>query len=171
MITFKTAMATDVEILALLSRVTYVESHGHFIDDKKDLFKYCDQAYSIKKTAEDLNDKNNLFYIVYVDDLPVGYSKIVLNYPFENKTSNHSCRLERIYILNDFIPMKIGQAFLNFTTEEAKKNKATSMWLSVYIKNKRAINFYTKNEFKNIGQLNFHVNGKEYNNSVLSKKI
>ncbi len=88
MITFKTAIATDVEILALLSRVTYVESHGHFIDDKKDLFKYCEQAYSIKKTAEDLNDKSNLFYIVYVDELPVGYSKIVLNYPFENKTSN-----------------------------------------------------------------------------------
>jgi hypothetical protein len=49
MITFKTAITTDTEILALLSRITYVESHGHFIDDKNDLFKYCEQAFSIKK--------------------------------------------------------------------------------------------------------------------------
>jgi ribosomal protein S18 acetylase RimI-like enzyme len=67
--------------------------------------------------------------------------------------------------------MKIGQAFLNFTIEKAKKNNATSMWLSVYIKNKRAINFYNRNEFKNIGEINFLLNGKEYDNFVLSKKI
>ena len=45
------------------------------------------------------------------------------------------------------------------------------MWLSVYIKNNRAIRFYQKNEFKNVGELNFIVNGKEYENIVFQKKI
>lgn len=171
MITYKTAKTNDAEVLALLGRITYTESHGHFIENKNDLLAYCNNAFSIKKIKEELSDSNNQFHIAYVDDLPVGYSKIVINSPFENKTENSSCRLERIYILNHFLPNKIGQPFLNFITNEAKKQKATSMWLSVYIKNERGIRFYNRNEFQKIGDLNFLVNGKVYDNLVLSKKI
>ena len=171
MVTIKKATKADTTLLSLLSRVTYTESHGHFIANKNDLLKYCDQAYSIKKTLEGLEDKNNLFHIAYVDDFPVGYSKIVLNKSFEDKIENSSCRLERIYILSDFIPMKIGQPFLDYITEKVKEHNATSMWLSVYIKNLRGIRFYEKNKFKNIGEISFIVNGKEYDNIVFSKKI
>ncbi|WP_347173776.1 GNAT family N-acetyltransferase [Polaribacter uvawellassae] len=171
MVTIKKATKADTIHLSLLSRVTYTESHGHFIANKKDLLKYCKQAFSIKKTLGDLEDKNNIFHIAYVDDFPVGYSKIVLNKPFEEKTENNSCRLERIYILNDFIPVKIGQPFLDYITEKVKEYNATIMWLSVYIKNERGIRFYQKNKFKNIGEISFKVNGKEYDNIVFSKEI
>lgn len=171
MITFKLATTSDTEVIALLGRVTYTESHGHFIDDKNDLLAYCANAFSIKKIIEELEDKNNLFHIAYVDDLPVGFSKVVLNYPFEDKTANSSARLERIYILNQFLPLKIGQPFLDFIIDKIKEKNATAIWLSVYIKNERGIRFYHRNEFKNIGELNFIVNGKEYENYVLSKEI
>ena len=171
MITFKLATTSDTEVIALLGRITYTESHGHFIDDKNDLLAYCANAFSIKKITEELEDKNNLFHIAYVDDLPVGFSKVVLSYPFEDKTANSSARLERIYILNQFLPMKIGQPFLDFITDKVKAKKATAIWLSVYIKNERGIHFYHRNEFKNIGELNFLVNGKEYDNYVLLKEI
>ncbi|APG64170.1 hypothetical protein LPB136_01770 [Tenacibaculum todarodis] len=168
---FKLATSSNAEVIALLGRITYTESHGHFIDDQKDLLAYCTNAFSIKKTKEELEDKNNLFHIIYVDNLPVGYSKIILNTPFEDKTENSSCRLERIYILNHFLSMKLGQPFLDFIIEKAKEKKASSMWLSVYIKNERGIKFYDRNEFKSIGEFNFLVNGKKYENFVLSKEI
>ena len=171
MITYKIAKVSDIEVVALLARITYVESHGHFIDDKNDLQKYCEHAFSIKKTIEDLKDKNNLFHIAYVDSFPVGYSKTALNKPFEDKTEESSCKLERIYILSDFIPMKIGQPFLDHIIGEVKERNATSMWLSVYIKNERGIRFYKKNEFNNIGETSFMLNEKEYDNIVFSKKI
>ena len=45
------------------------------------------------------------------------------------------------------------------------------MWLTVYIKNIRAIKFYERNQYIHIGELNFSVSGKEYENIILSKKI
>ena len=39
MINIKKAEASDADILALLGRLTYIESHGHFIEDKNDLSK------------------------------------------------------------------------------------------------------------------------------------
>ena len=68
---------TDTPILALLGRITYTESHRHYIDDQKDLSKYNDDAFSVSKTKQDLKQSQETsFYIVHVNDLPVGYAKI-----------------------------------------------------------------------------------------------
>ncbi|WP_298511614.1 N-acetyltransferase [uncultured Kordia sp.] len=171
MIEIKIANTADVHVLALLGRVTYVESHGHFIENKNDLSKYCDNAFSVAKTTQDLQDSKNIFYILYLDDLPIGYAKLVLNVFHESIASQNNCRLERIYILNEFIPLKIGQQLLNFLEEKATALDLDTMWLSVYVKNYRAIRFYERNEFKNVGELNFLVNGIEYENTVFSKKL
>lgn len=171
MIEIKTAKETDIGVLALLGRITYSESHSRFIDHQNDLLKYNDDAFSISKIEQDINNPKNLFYILCVDDLPVGYAKLVLNAIHESIVSQNNCRLERIYILNDFIPLKIGQRLLTFVEDKAKSLQLDTIWLSVYIKNYRATRFYQRNEYKNVGELNFLVNGKEYENTVFSKKI
>ena len=85
--------------------------------------------------------------------------------------SQNSCQLERIYILNDFIPLKIGQQFLTFLEENAKELQIDTIWLSVYKKNIRAIRFYERNNYKEVGKSIFLVNGKEYENKVYSKEV
>ena len=171
MIEIKLANESKAEVLALLSRVTYVESHGHFIENKNDLSKYTNQSFSVAKTKKNLTDPRHRFYIIYSDELPVGYAKLVLNDNHESIESPNACRLERIYILKDFIPMKVGQALLNFVETKAKALAFDTIWLSTYIKNLRAIKFYQKNKFQNVGELNYLVNGKEYENIIFSKKI
>lgn len=171
MIKTKKATGTDTEVLALLGRITYAESHGSFIEDKNDLSSYINDAFSILRTKQEINDHRNLFYIVYADDLPIGYAKLVLNAVHESVASKNNCRLERIYILETFIPMRIGQQLLDFVEEEAKVLELDTIWLSVYIKNYRAIRFYKRNGFKEIGELSFKVNERKYENIVFSKKI
>ncbi len=171
MIKIKKAKESDTAILALLGRLTWAESHGHYIDDKNNLIKYLDENFSVSKTKQDINNPKQLFYIIYVDNLPIGYAKLIVHAIQENVASQNNCRLERIFILNDFIPLKIGKQLLIYVEEQAKALQLDTMWLSVYIKNNRAIRFYEKNEFKNVGELNFIVNGKSYENIVFSKKL
>ncbi|BAO76739.1 GNAT family N-acetyltransferase [Winogradskyella sp. PG-2] len=171
MIKIKQAQEADIDVLALLARLTWAESHGHYIEDKNDLLKYLNKNFSVSKTTQDINNPKQIFYIVYVNDLPVGYAKLILNAENESVVSQNNCRLERIFILNDFIPLKIGKQLLHFVEEEAKKLLLDTIWLTVYIKNSRAIRFYEKNEFKNVGDINFIVSGKAYENIVFSKKI
>ena len=171
MIKTKIATEADTEVLALIGRLTWAESHGHYIEDKNDVLKYLDENFSVLKTKQNINDSKQVFFIIYADDLPVGYAKIVLNASNENIVSQNSCQLERIFILNDFIPLKIGQKLLTFVEEQAKKLQLDTMWLTVYIKNNRAIRFYEKKEFKNVGELSFLVSGKAYENIVFSKTI
>jgi len=171
MIKIKIAKEADIAILALLGRLTWAESHGQYIDDKNNLLEYLNKNFSVSKMKQDISNPKNLFYIVYVDDLPVGYAKLVVNAKHESVPSKNNCQLERIFIQNEFIPLKIGQQLLTFVEEKAKALRLDTMWLSVYIKNNRAIRFYERNEFKNVGELNFLVNGKAYENIVFSKEI
>lgn len=171
MIKIKIATIVDVEVLAMLGRLTWSESHGHYIEDKNEVLQYLNENFSITKTKQNINNPNQLFYIIYADGLPAGYAKLVLNTSNKNVVSKNSCQLERIFILNEFIPLKIGQQLLTFVEDQAKKLQLNTMWLTVYIKNKRAIRFYERNEFKNAGKLNFVVTGKDYENIVFSKKI
>ena len=116
MINIRIAMSDDAVIIALLGRITYVESHGEFIDNKTDLLNYNNEAFSVTKIKNDLKNPNNIFHIVYDDELPIGYAKLVLDATNNHIVSKNVCRLERIYILNDFIPKKIGPSIneLNF---------------------------------------------------------
>tara|TARA_R110001632_G_scaffold65_15_gene304 strand:+ start:1414 stop:1929 length:516 start_codon:yes stop_codon:yes gene_type:complete len=169
MINIKKAKESDTEVLALLGRLTWAESHGHYIEDKNNLLEYLNNNFSVSKTKLEINNPKNIFYIIYVDELPVGYAKLIVNVKQESVVSLNNCRLERIFIQNEFIPLKIGQQLLAFVEEKAKALQLDTMWLSVYIKNKRAIRFYERNEFKNVGELNFVVNGESYENIVFSK--
>ncbi len=171
MITIKKANETHVEILALLGTSTYHESHGHYIADKNDLKNYLEEAFSVSKISEDLKNPRNLFYILYKNELPIGYGKIRLNSSPSGDDSDKSCQLERIYILKEFIPLKLGQQFLNFLEKKSKELKYDRMWLSVYLENTRALRFYQKNDFQEVGKSTFTVNGKGYENIVFSKKI
>ncbi len=171
MIEIKKATPKNTEILALLSRITYIESHGHYIKDKNDLNQYVNHAFSVSKIGQEIRDSQSLFHIIYVNELPVGYFKLVLNDNHKNVPSPDNCRLERIYVLNEFIPMKLGQQLLNNAEEKARELKLDTMWLSVYIENNRAIRFYQKNGFTSIGELDFMVNGSIYKNYVLLKNL
>ena len=171
MINIKIANAANTDILALLGRITYIESHGHFIDNKNDLSEYVKTAFSVSKTRDDINDSKNIFYIIYADEFPVGYAKLVLGSTHKSVSSPNNCQLERIYILHDFIPLKIGQQFLSFLEQKVKELQLNTIWLSVYKSNKRAIRFYQKNNYKKIGLSTFVVNGKSYENLVFSKQI
>ncbi len=171
MIEIKIANETDTDVLALLGTITYVESHGHFIDDKNELAEYLNTAFSIAKTKEDINNPENIFYIIYANKLPVGYAKLVLKSVHKRVASKSNCQLERIYILKHFIPLKIGQQLLTFLEDKAKELQLDTMWLSVYTENKRAIRFYEKNNYKEVGKSIFRVNTTTYENLVFSKRI
>lgn len=171
MIKIEPATEAHSQILAMLGRITYTESHGDFIKDRNDLLRYNDQAFSISRTKRDLSDKQNLFFIAYQSGFPVGYAKLMLNQTHASIASKNACRLDKIYILNEFLPLKIGQVFLAFLEAKVQELGLNTIWLATYIKNFRAIRFYEKNEYVAVGKLDFSVNGTAYENLVFSKRL
>lgn len=171
MIEIRRSIPSDAIHIALLGRITYTESHGDYIENKNDLLEFYNQYYSVSKIREELNDDDILFWIVFSDELPIGFAKLSLNVKHSQKPEINSCKLQRLYILNDFIGLKIGSELQDIILQKAIDLKFKHIWLTAYYKNKKGIHFYKKYGFKEIGTIDFFVGKSNYPNLIFAKNL
>ncbi len=171
MLEIRRATTSDATHIALLGRITYTESHGDYISEKEDLLKFYNEYYSVSKIREELNDKENLFWIVFSDELPIGFAKLSLNITNQKLEINNACKLQRLYILNDFIGLKLGSQLQEIILKKATELKFKNIWLTAYYKNTKGINFYKKYAFREVGSIDFIVGKSNYENLVFVKNL
>ena len=159
-IEIRLAKKEDAPCIALLGRITFTETFGHFFRDEKDLMDYYDWTFSVQKIEDGIEKPNNIFWIAHANRLPVGYAKLKLNSSSEFLESKSVCQLQKIYVLKDFLSMKIGFELQDALLKKAKELNFDQVWLSVLNSNERAISFYQKTGFEKIGNHDFQI-GKE----------
>ena len=160
-ILIRKATIEDAEFIALLARVTFTETFGNHFRDRQDLINYYDATFSVSKLRSSIAKANNIFWIAFCDDLPVGYAKLKLLSKSEFIESNSASQLQKIYVLSDYLSMKIGKKLQEYIFEEVQQIKSKYLWLSVLKTNERAISFYKLIGFEHIGEHTFDI-GKEH---------
>jgi len=161
----------DAEYIALLARITFTETFGHFFRDRQDLLNYYDSTFSVEKIERSISKSNNIYWISFIDRLPVGYAKLKLNSKSEFIESENICQLQKIYVLKDFLSMKIGLELQNLLLEKAKELEFEKIWLSVLNSNERALNFYKKNGFEKIGNHDFQIGKENFDFMAMEKEL
>ncbi|AWX43568.1 hypothetical protein HME9304_00559 [Flagellimonas maritima] len=165
------AKEEDASYIALLGRFTFKETFGHYFNDEKDLQDYLSRTFNVPKLKNSLNKPNNIFWLAYVDNLPVGYAKLKLNSLSEFINSPRVCQLQKIYVLKDFLSLGIGQELQKKVLEKAAADKSEKIWLSVLKSNTRAINFYEKNDFDKIGDHDFQIGKEHFEFQAMAKNL
>jgi len=150
------ASEKDSALVSEIGRDTFLESHGHSASPE-DVSNYVAEKYSEAVLRQELSDPKNIYYIIYHDKRPAGYSKIIFNLPYENSPVQNIAKLERIYLLKEFYDLKLGMELLQFNIELSKKNDQAGIWLYVWKENPRAVNFYIKAGFEIIGSHDFKI--------------
>ena len=133
------------------------------------MIDYYNLTFSVQKIEMELRNQTTFFWIAFVNRLPVGYAKLKLYSNSEFIESKDVCQLQKIYVLKDFLSMKIGFGLQDLLLTKAKELNFNKVWLSVLNSNERAINFYKKNGFETIGNHDFQI-GKENFEFIAMKK-
>jgi ribosomal protein S18 acetylase RimI-like enzyme len=156
MIEIRNARIADAALIAEISTLSFVESHGHSapVDDIK---AYTARTFEQKNVEKELADKTNTFHIIYYKGQPAGYSKIILNCSHDLIEEKVVTKLERIYLLKEFHALGLGSALLNFILVISKDEDQKGIWLFVWIENHRALKFYKKSGFKVKGNVDFRI--------------
>ncbi|WP_445383460.1 GNAT family N-acetyltransferase [Robiginitalea sp. IMCC43444] len=171
MLKIRKAKTTDARFIALLGRITFSESFKYLFRDKDDLLAYLEITFSVNKIKSSLQKENNIYWIALYKDLPVGYAKLKLNSRSEFLEQEEVCQLQKIYVLKDYLSMKIGFKLQNLLLQEGKNRGFRNIWLSVYDGNLRAINFYERNGFKPIGTHNFQIGKENFKFIAMAKEL
>jgi len=146
----------DCQLLSEIAKRAFFESHGHSASPE-DVNAFAAQTYTPDVIRQELNNEKNIYLIIYHDNRPAGYSKIIFNSPYPNSREKKITKLERLYLLKEFYGLNLGTELFQFNIELARKNYQTGIWLYVWKENPRAVRFYTKLGFEIIGSYDFKL--------------
>ena len=162
MLSIVKATAKDDQSIVAIGNVSVEEAHRGSCAANI-LQEYLDKHYNDLAIKEELENKKNIYHLIYVHEKAVGFSKIVLNAEHPNIPQKNVTKLDRIYLLKEYHHLKLGYELLKFNVELAKQNKQAGIWLFTWVGNTKAVNFYNRNGFSIIGSHQFKVTDTHYN--------
>lgn len=145
----------DVDALKKIAIKTFMETYASQ-NSEADMKLYLENNFSIANLKVELKDKKSAFYFAELATETVGYIKVKTE---QSKTNIDELALEiqRIYVLKAFQGKRIGQKLYNKAFEIAQIKRVAYIWLGVWEKNLKAIEFYKKNGFVVFGTHTFKL--------------
>lgn len=164
------ATLSEVDHLQAIAKQTFFETFADY-NTADDMQKYLDDNFNFEKLTSEINNPDSEFYFALFDDKVIGYLKINFNDAQTELKDNTSIEIERIYVLKDFHGKKVGQLLYYTALDIAKRKEANYVWLGVWEKNPRAINFYKKNGFVEFDKHIFKFGNDEQTDLMMRLKL
>ena len=151
MISLQQLTPADAEMLAEVGSVSLLQSHGHSAPDEV-MQAYVNKDFSIESCRSELANAAHVYWAAYYNDAPAGYFKIQYAVPHAAVPLQAATKLQRLYLLNDFLGKQLGHQLLQKAMALSKQAGDEGMWLNVWKENERAFRFYQKQGFEIVGE-------------------
>jgi len=146
----------DAKMLSELGAKTFYDTFARD-NTPENMAAHLKNSFSPEVQLAELSNPNHIFLIVEDGDKPIGYAQLTLDSKEEFLTGVNSLEVRRIYASQEYIGKGIGKALMQAAIHEAERRGCDSVWLGVWEKNPRAIEFYKKWGFKEVGTHIFTV--------------
>lgn len=141
-------LVTNESVLELqkISTQTFLETFAE-VNSASDMKQYLNEAMTVEQLELELNNTDSKFYFAIQNQDVIGYLKINIGNAQTEHFNQKAFEIERIYVLKNYIGKQVGKLLFDTAIALAKKLQKKTVWLGVWEKNERAINFYQKNGF------------------------
>lgn len=153
---YKKCTIDYLEDLVKISRSTFIAAFE--ADNNPENFSdYIENAFNKIKLTEELSNPNSGFFFVYLNTELSGYFKLNEFDAQTDSKENDSIEIERIYVHPDYQGKKIGQEMLQEIKKLSIQKGKRFIWLGVWEKNTRAIQFYEREGFVKFGTHPYYI--------------
>ena len=153
MLHIRKAEASDATLIADLSRQTFTETFAAQ-NSKENMEKFMTEQFSREKLIAEVTVNTNHFFIAFDDHETAGYLKLRESEPVPELGERLTLEIARIYVTARQIGKGVGNLLMQTAIDFAISQSYQFIWLGVWEKNERAIQFYTRWGFK---KFNTHV--------------
>jgi len=160
----------DNHKLLEIGRQTFYDAFGPPINSIENIRHYLSQKFTLEKITNEILNPESQFYFVFYEDEIIGYLKLNYGKTQTEIVKGKSLEIERIYVIKSYQGKGIGQLLFNYAKRIANEKALEFIWLGVWNKNKRAIQFYERNGFKTFDKHTFML-GSEKQTDVMMKFI
>ena len=141
---------SDASMLFELGAKTFFDTFARD-NTPENISLYMERSFSREIQLDELSQPDIIFLIAELENEPVGYAKLRMNSHEESVKGTKVIEIERIYAAQEHIGKGVGKELMRACINEATRRGCDSVWLGVWEKNQRAIEFYAKWGFKEVG--------------------
>ena len=160
----------DAKMLSELGAKTFYDT---FAKDNipENMEAYLKRSFSPEIQFHELSQPDVIFLIVEFEETPIGYAQLILNSKDDVIKGTRPLEIRRIYASQEYLGKGIGRELMQATISEARQRDCDCIWLGVWEKNQRAIEFYKKWGFREVGAHLFSVGDDPQNDFVMELEL
>ena len=164
--TIRRAVTADANCLAALAIQVWL--HTYATDGiRPALADYVLTEFTEQRFTERINDPMSVLLVAEIKQHLVAYALLSLHAPCRTSAQGN-VELATLYVQAHFAGTGLGSALLKHSQAWLRQGDAQArVWLSVWTHNPRAIDFYRKHQFEQVGTTQFEFGGERHENLVL----
>jgi ribosomal protein S18 acetylase RimI-like enzyme len=153
--TIRPATADDADRLSRFASRLFRETFAAQ-NTPQDMDAYLSSAFSAARQLSQINDAATLTLVAEIDGALVGYAQLRMGPPPPCVPDPQSIELVRLYVESALHGRGLARSLMHAAVAAAS-SRASSMWLGVWEHNPRAIAFYRKWGFVDVGSHMFQL--------------
>jgi GNAT superfamily N-acetyltransferase len=160
----------DAAWLADLAERTFRETYTAY-NTPEDMERYVSEHFGPALQSAELGDPRYLTLVAEVDGRPAGYTQLGRSGAPAGVTGAEPMEIIRFYVDRPWHGQGLAQALMGSAAEHARAAGARTLWLGVWERNPRAIAFYRKCGFTEVGTQTFVLGTDHQRDLVLERPI
>ena len=164
------ATVADVDVLCRLGAATFRETY-RAISDPREVDEYADEHFTRAEVEAWLDRPCARTLLAFAGDSPVGYAHVRNAKVPDCVADRQAVQLSRLYLLAPAQGSGLGGALLAAALAEVAELGGRTVWLGAYDRNVKALAFYARRGFVQVGTHAFEFGGQVYADPVLTRTV
>lgn len=136
----------DVDSIVSIGKKTFWETYSE-AGLNGTLSTFVEEKFNEQRVGAELEQADTSFYLAFVNNMPVAFAKLKSDRRVKGIETKKALEIERIYVLKEYQGAKVGKELMDSCIQVAIENNYDLIWLQVWQKNSKAIQFYQKAGF------------------------
>lgn len=153
-LSLRRAEKDDAILIADLSRQTFLETFGAD-NSRENMDKFLGEQFTRGKLLLEVGDPQLQFFLAYFGAEPAGYVKLREGGTPASLGNANALEIARIYAVQKMIGKGVGKLLMQHSLAVASQTGKEVVWLGVWERNQRAIDFYRHWGFEKFDEQDF----------------
>jgi len=169
-ILIRRAEPRDADQLAVLGMQVWVHNYAKS-GIHPAVARYVLDTFTPARFATMLLDRDTLILLAERGLHVIGMTVVALGRRTEHCDAATQAEIDRLYVQEPFCNAGIGAQLIAAIQGELEARRIDAVWLEVWIENERALHFYERHAYDDVGSAYFELDGRRHESRVLVKRI
>lgn len=170
MSTIRRAQRGDAALLARLAERTFRDAFSS-VNTPEDMELHCRTTYAETIQAQEIADPGKITLLCELGDRPVGYAQVRWGKTPPFVVARAPGEIQRLYVVADCHGKGVARDLMDACLREIAGRGCDVAWLGVWERNPRAIAFYRKYGFVEVGEHHFLLGNDRQRDVVMARPL